>query len=52
MKKNKGKNTKKITDFFHTEQNIQKSEDTNKINTNKINEKNYLSLLYMTFKNY
>ena len=44
MKKNKGKNSKKITDFFHAEQNEQKKEEKNEIYTNKTNEKNCLSL--------
>ena len=39
MKKTKGKNSKKITDFFPKEQNSHKNEDTNEINTNKIGNK-------------
>ena len=39
MKRTKGKNSRKITDFFHHEQNTQKNEDTNEINTNKTGNK-------------
>ena len=49
MKKAKDKNMKRITDFFTTENNLQNSENTSEINSNKKENKadlneNYLSL--------
>jgi hypothetical protein len=47
MKKTKGKNSKKITDFFQAEQKEQKNEDSNEKNDIDLLEDGDLDLFYI-----